>query len=593
MTMKGRSFKLVLVCFLFFFWIIEAVAAPLSGAVPFSDLADRLAEKGVSIIDLPVIDCPLGLADETPSHLLMQVIENTLYEWKEYEFFTGDGEVKLALEMIKPEVRLLRAEEAKVLLNASRLGFSGMESVSETSELELTRGAVIGSDDRTKINDTTVFPYNNIVYIDMQDESGHWFYGSGFLISPYAVLTGGNTLYDFTAKKWFNNFVVTAGQYFNDTNQWVAAPFGSIHDSSDVLNGKFYDTGLAEYSYGALLMPEKFDGIDTSMLLEFDFRPSGYINYVGYPEFVGGYSGQGDMWRMSGNAIGYEGVGERILKTDIDMSNGGYGGPLYTYNSATKSRRVIAIMVYNGDNPSYNSACRLVSADKYAFTQWLEYTPGSPLNPPTPPVTGYDNFSYVPYLSKSAGRWTGLALTNYNNAANQALIEYYSSNGALLGSETKEIPALGQTSFATQTPTGSEGWIKISSTQSLKGLALVGQSSPPSMFDMDLKTSLHTRLRLAHLAADTSWRSLVMICNPNGNIANITYKAYNRSGSLIDTRSNSIAAGGSVQENLYTLFGQALTGSMIIESTQPITAFLLYDSNTTTWKAGLSAVPVQ
>ncbi len=207
----------------------------------------------------------------------------------------------------------------------------------------------------------------------------------------------------------------------------------------------------------------------------------------------------------------------------------------------------------------------------------------------------YDNFSYVPYLySDSAfGRWTGLALTNRNNVSNQVLIEYYSSAGVLLSSETKEIPANGQISFATGAPAGSEGWIKISSTSPLKGLALVGQSSPPSMFDMDLKTSLHTRLRLAHLAADTLWRSLVMICNPNNSAATITFKAYNTTGTLTATQPYSIPANGSAQVNLYSLFGQALTGSMIIEATQPVTAFLLYDSNTTTWKAGLSAIPVQ
>ncbi|MCK5540412.1 MAG: hypothetical protein KAI69_05740, partial [Deltaproteobacteria bacterium] len=549
MTVKVNRFcKNLMICGVMVLWATWSIAASFPGAVPWSELAGHLEQKGVSIIDLPVIDCPLGLADDTPSHLVIQVIENTLYEWKEYEFFTGDREVKLALEMIKPEARFLRAEEAEILLNASRLVGAGMESASDSAESGLSRGAVIGSDDRLKINDTTVLPWKNIVYIDMQDESGGWYFASGFLISPYAVVTYGYTLYDFAAKQWFSNFVVTAGQYFNDANQWVGAPFGSIHDSSDVLNGKFRDTGLPEYSYGALLMPERFPDIDTFMPLEFDFRPTGYVNYVGYPDFVGGYSGQGNMWRMSGTAIGYEGVDERILKTTIDMSNGGYGGPLYTYNSTTKSRRVIAIMVWNGDNPNYNSACRLVSADKYAFTQWLEYTPGSSPNPPNP---DYSHSSYIPYFSRSAGRWTGLAMTNRNNAGNQVLFEYYSRSGTVLGSENREIPANGQASFAIKAPDGAEGWIKISSTQALKGLALVGQSAPESMFDMDLKTSLSTRLRLAHLAADTRWNSLVMICNPNNSAADITFKAYNKDGSLVATRpSPSIAANGSAQVNL-------------------------------------------
>ena len=46
-------------------------------------------------------------------------------------------------------------------------------------------------------------------------------------------------------------------------------------------------------------------------------------------------------------------------------------------------------------------------------------------------------------------------------------------------------------------------------------------------------------------------------------------------------------------DNLYTIFGQNLAGSMVIDASQPITAFMLYDSLTTTWKAGLSALPLE
>ncbi|MBN2808979.1 MAG: hypothetical protein JXR80_05755, partial [Deltaproteobacteria bacterium] len=210
----------------------------------------------------------------------------------------------------------------------------------------------------------------------------------------------------------------------------------------------------------------------------------------------------------------------------------------------------------------------------------------------------YDNFSYVPYLSNDAasGRWTGLALTNRNTNANQVLVEYYSRAGSLLALEEKELAANGQTAFPAQLPAGSEGWIKVSSTEPLQGLALVGQSSPESMFDMDLKTELFTQLKLPHLAANSSsWSSMLMLCNPNSSAAAITLKAYNGSGVNYATKQDvQVPAYGSLQENLFTLFsGQELSGTMLIESTQPITAFLLYDSQETTWRAGLSAVPVQ
>ncbi|MBN2706886.1 MAG: hypothetical protein JXR89_10655, partial [Deltaproteobacteria bacterium] len=135
--------------------------------------------------------------------------------------------------------------------------------------------------------------------------------------------------------------------------------------------------------------------------------------------------------------------------------------------------------------------------------------------------------------------------------------------------------------------------IKIESSTALDGLALIGQSNPPLMFDMDMKSSLHTGFLLSHLAADAgNWNSLVMACNPNAAAANLTYKYYNQAGTLVASKASSIPAGGSVQDNLRNLFGRDLSGSMVIESSQPITAFMLYDSKTYDWRAGLSALPL-
>lgn len=200
---------------------------------------------------------------------------------------------------------------------------------------------------------------------------------------------------------------------------------------------------------------------------------------------------------------------------------------------------------------------------------------------------------YVPYLSNdnSTSRWTGMALANAENQGAEVRITCYGMNGSQLDQEKKTLAADGQGVFVAQTPSGIDGWIKIESTRKLDGLALIGQLYPPLMFDIDMKSSLHNSFLLAHLAADLSdWNSIVMACNPNSTGASLTFKYYNQSGVLVTSRSASIAAGGSVQQDLRSLFGQDLNGSMVIESTQPITAFMLYDSRTTNWRAGLSAL---
>ena len=186
-----------------------------------------------------------------------------------------------------------------------------------------------------------------------------------------------------------------------------------------------------------------------------------------------------------------------------------------------------------------------------------------------------------------------MALANSDQQSCDVQVSYYSRSGTLLDRETKSIPAFGQGALAAATPSGTEGWIKIEASTNLDGLAMIGQGTPASMFDMDMKATLHRRFLLSHLAADSvNWHSIVMACNPNNVAATLTYSYYNQAGQLIATKTSSIPANGSVQDNLYTLFGQNLAGSMVIEASQSITAFMLFNSLTTIWKAGLSALPL-
>ena len=231
---------------------------------------------------------------------------------------------------------------------------------------------------------------------------------------------------------------------------------------------------------------------------------------------------------------------------------------------------------------------RVVYSGQVASTVYVEGICGNQ-NP------GYIMTYYIPYLSTDdfTVRWTGMAMANPDQQSCNVQVSYNSHSGILLDRENKTIPAFGQSVFIAPTPSGTEGWIKIEATTNLDGLALIGQATPSTMYDMDMKASLHTRFLLSHLAADTSvWQSIVMACNPNNTAATLTYSYYNQAGQLIATKPSSIPANGSVQDNLYNLFGQNLAGSMVIDSTQPITAFMLYDSLTTAWKAGLSALPL-
>jgi hypothetical protein len=245
----------------------------------------------------------------------------------------------------------------------------------------------------------------------------------------------------------------------------------------------------------------------------------------------------------------------------------------------------------------YNFATRFTHDNKdFVLDRIKEGTPSAP-------SYDYSHHYYLPYFKTINGAWTGVALANLNNEANHIKLEYFAAGGAAAGSETLDLPAHGQGAKACAPTGAATGWIKISSTAPVYGIALVGDTSPSTMFDMDIKSTLHKKFVFPHLASDSFWSSTAMLCNPNPTRASVYLTYYKTDGTAVpgvdDPVSVPIPANGSIAENLGELFGPLLNelagGYLIVESSQPLAAFLLYDGTKTqqqTWKAGLSAVPL-
>jgi len=89
-------------------------------------------------------------------------------------------------------------------------------------------------------------------------------------------------------------------------------------------------------------------------------------------------------------------------------------------------------------------------------------------------------------------------------------------------------------------------------------------------------------------------RGIIMAFMTLSFLATTAFAYYDSDGSKVARITAwPIPAFGSIEEPLFDLFQQELDGgTLVIETEQPVTAFLLYDNKSTTWKAGLSAVPV-
>ncbi len=584
--------------------------------VPWSQLSYYLTENGVTLKKLPLRDCPLGLNEAAPSHNVIQVIANTLYEWQEYEFDLGGGQDQLAISMLRPEKKRLNVAEAQVLLTASASLQGLQEQTRLRAERQLNfiappdnrspgrmpgpgklttqntlRSSTQGTDDRTRVGEhTQQYPYNTIANLDFVSE-GESYTGTGFLISATCVLTAGHNLYwpPATDYPWSSQMSITPAQQQPYTGANLIRPYGSI-SSNDLRTNQNYVKEYnvinepSEYDYGAIILGSTFSGINTFMALEFDGLPP-TVNATGYPGHVRDEQTH-DMWQSSGIVYRTRGAQKQIIDFAAFVSSGNSGGPIWYYNRFSDTNRVVGIVTWQ--DALFDSGVRLTSLNHDLILKWLNESS----------VSTYNHHYYIPLFLTGNNNWTGLGLTNHNNAVNDIKVEYYTSDGGPAGSEFAQLQANGQIAFACNPTTSESGWIKVSATLPLYGLALIGDTTPSTLFDIDFQGTLHQHLILPHLAADgEEWNSTAILCNPNPSVATVTYTFYEPEKGTPSRAQTTIPAWGSINDDLKTRFGKILTGGHImIDSTQPLAGFLLYDSSFSgknNWKAGLSAMPLQ
>ncbi|NPA25232.1 MAG: hypothetical protein GXO34_05350 [Deltaproteobacteria bacterium] len=614
--------------------VSTAPAAP-EPVNPCSELAAHLQRRGANLETMPVVDCPAAINENSAEHLVCQVIESRFYKWKEFEFQDATGETRLAIKMLEPETRRLTATEAGILLNASKHLFtesrlqaarhlirqpdraaipaSTLPLVSNVAEIstnvtkqipdvmvdkqteitdrnpfpenrltdsETTKG-IIGTDDRVRVTsfaDITTYPWNTICYIESEIPL---YAGSGILIAPHCVLTCGHVLLPPIATSWAQNMSVYPAMHQDHEGTDTTMEFGIATDVNMVASSIYIDTWDSAFDYGMILTGQSFSRITTFMPIEYDATPT-VVEHAGYPSEVQNESDSYDMWFASGRVTGYSGTDNRVMEFDLDITHGQSGGPAWIYD-LSGNRRLVAIISHFCPS-GYNGATRLVSAMESVISNYMRFNPDD----------DYQYFSYIPYYLVDDSHWTGIALANSGKQDIGVKFDYYDYSGMPMGSEIKTIPPLGQKVFAIDLKYGpDEGWVKISSTAQLAGLALIGNNEAMKMFDIDLKTALHRRFICPHLAVNKEWISELMVCNPNQTETGLTLIYRDTDGTGEIRKTASIPAEGSLPVSLAEVFNKELNGgTLTIEATQPISTFLLYDNRENTWRAGLSAVPL-
>ena len=189
---------------------------------------------------------------------------------------------------------------------------------------------------------------------------------------------------------------------------------------------------------------------------------------------------------------------------------------------------------------------------------------------------------YVPYFMSDATHATGIGLANLNGSkAASAEISIYNNQGALIGSQSKNIPARGQDAFTLGVMSDGEGWVLIESDEPLGGLCFLANIAIQNyMADipMSSESDAQTEQIVPHVAQNKTWDTIIFICNPNSLSAQLTLNFVDSSGNLRHSKTYAISAMGCGKFDLSNLVSgnSYANGRVEISSSRPVAAFALY-----------------
>ena len=213
-------------------------------------------------------------------------------------------------------------------------------------------------DNRTRVTQTRIFPYNTICYLGRNYTGNNWSGVSGVLISPRMVLTAGHCVYSHAQGGFPRRIRVMPGRFQTSGGP----PFGHIDTVRYLVPQRYVTSRDRGYDYGLIILPRAFRGITRFMppraLPDRSFeemRRRGLITVAGYPAD----KPVGTLWRHSEQLRRFD---ARRLYYPVDTCPGHSGSPIYYH--CRRENRLIVIGVHTTGVPGFR--CR----------------PGSPLAPP-------------------------------------------------------------------------------------------------------------------------------------------------------------------------------------------------------------------
>lgn len=224
-----------------------------------------------------------------------------------------------------------------------------LKELREESSGQVNPNYVFGRDDRTRVNNTTAYPYSAICDLEMTFPNGAVRIGTGFFTSYRTVTTAGHCVYDRGLGGWARSIKVMPGR------NGSSLPFGYAWASGlNSVRGWTVNNNRA-YDYGCIILPNNTLGnrtgyfgyaVETDSFLK---NRSNVFNTAGFPGDKSGPNFRPMMF-TSGQIAS---TTSHLLYYYFDIMGGQSGSPIWSYRNGGRYVCGIVTAEYrDGSNPN-------------------------------------------------------------------------------------------------------------------------------------------------------------------------------------------------------------------------------------------------
>jgi glutamyl endopeptidase len=221
---------------------------------------------------------------------------------------------------------------------------------------------VHGSDQRTRVQPTNVYPWSSIASLLITARDGSQWLGTAWFVSPRTLITAGHCVYITNSGISGRNGFVRTIEVMPGRNQ-TTLPFGAVTSSEFWTVQGWIGQGDENFDYGAIVIPTPLgDTVGTIGFGVFndDELAGAALNIAGYP----GDKAPGTLW-FDSHLVAR--TGPTKVHYDIDTAGGQSGAAAYVVDPQD-SRIAVAIHAYGG--ATTNSGTRISAPVFRNLTDW-------------------------------------------------------------------------------------------------------------------------------------------------------------------------------------------------------------------------------